>query len=89
MKLWLAVTLALTAACGGEAQAPEAGAAAPVATTTVVVGGKGTPEASGERPAAIYRTYLDQAQKEITPENARERLRELERQIDLERQALD
>jgi len=36
----------------------------------------------------LYRRSYDEAQKEITADNAHERLTELERQIDLERQRL-
>jgi hypothetical protein len=77
LGLLIATTLACSKGEEAATQAPAAEAADSEATTD-----------EARLPGTIYKKALEQAQKEITADNAVERLNDLERQIDLERQSL-
>jgi hypothetical protein len=76
----IAVALALTA-CADEAP--------PVPTAAAATPAPADEHDPAQVPGAVYRQAHTKAQKEINADNARERLAELERQIDLDRQSFE
>jgi hypothetical protein len=73
---------------GGSTLLPDSEpAGAPFASTIAAAVAEVT-QAGPVYTSRIYRAAYEQARQEITPDNARKRLRALEREIDLERQSL-
>jgi len=63
-------------------------AGAPFASSIAAAVAEVTQQGGANLTSRVYRAAFEQARREINPDNARAHLRELEKQVDAERQAL-
>jgi hypothetical protein len=85
MRIFLLVTLMVAlAACGRCAEPP----GDPASGSKPAVGGDGAVARDAPKPGAVYKEAYERARSEVTADNARDRLEELERAIDREAEAV-